>query len=154
MAVRAVPDGYHTVTPYLFVRDAARAIDFYCRAFGAVELMRMEMPGGKLGHAEIQIGNSRVMLADEAPEMGILGPQSLEGTSCWMLLYVEDVDDRFRQALAAGATEVRPLTNQFYGDRSGTLSDPFGHMWTIASHVEDVSLDEIRQRMEQSASSC
>lgn len=151
MAVRPVPEGYHTVTPYLFVRDAARAIDFYCKGFGAVELMRMEGPGGKLGHAEIQIGDARVMLADEVPEMGILGPQSLGGTSFSLLLYVENVDERFRQALAAGATEVRPLKDQFYGDRSGTLSDPFGHLWTIATHVEDVSPEEMRRRMEQAA---
>ena len=151
MTVRPVPEGYHTVTPYLFVRDAARAIEFYRKAFGAVELMRMEGPGGKLGHAEIRIGDARVMLADEVPEMGILGPQSLGGTSCSLLLYVENVDDRFRQALAAGAAEVRPLKDQFYGDRSGTLSDPFGHLWTIATHVEDVSPEEMRRRMEQSA---
>jgi PhnB protein len=147
MPVKPVPDGYHTVTPYLIVKDAAAAIDFYKKAFGATEEMRMEMPGGKVGHAEIKIGDSRVMLADEFPEMGAKGPQSYGGTPVSLLLYVPDVDARFKQAIAAGGKETRPLKDQFYGDRSGTLTDPFGHTWTIASHVEDVPPAEMQTRM-------
>jgi PhnB protein len=147
MAVKPTPDGYHTVTPYLIVRGAARAIEFYKAAFGATELFRMADPSsGKVGHAEIKIGDSHVMLADEHPEMGAAGPQSLGGTSVHMLLYVPDVDARFRQAVAAGGKETRPVKDQFYGDRSGTLTDPFGHSWTIATHVEDVSAEEMDRR--------
>jgi PhnB protein len=148
MAVKAVPDGYSTVTPYLIVRGAARAIEFYKAAFGAAELFRMELPGGKLGHAEIQLGNARVMLADEFPERGIQGPETLGGAGVHLLLYVDDVDSRFQQAVSAGATVTRPLANQFYGDRSGTIADPFGHVWTIATHVEDVSPEEMEKRSE------
>ena len=148
MAVKPVPDGYSTVTPYLIVRGAARAIEFYKAAFGAAELYRMEMPGGKLGHAEIQLGTARVMLADEFPERGIHGPETLGGTAVHLLLYVDDVDTRFHQAVSAGATVTRPLANQFYGDRSGTVADPFGHVWTIATHVEDVSHEEMQKRSE------
>jgi PhnB protein len=148
MPVKAIPDGYHTVTPYLIVKGAASAIEFYKKAFGATELMRFPMPDGKVGHAEIKIGNSPIMLADEFPEMGARGPQSLGGSPVGILLYVEDVDTRFSQAVAAGATVERPLKDQFYGDRSGTVVDPFGHKWTIATHKEDVSLDEMHKRME------
>jgi PhnB protein len=148
MPVKPIPDGYHTVTPYLYVHGAARAIDFYQRAFGATETMRMEMPGGKIGHAEIRIGDSNIMLADEFPEMGVRGPQALGGTSVSLLLYVDDVDARVEEAVAAGATVVRPLQDQFYGDRSATLSDPFGHTWTIATHVEDIPPEEMEQRHE------
>jgi len=148
MAVKPVPDGYATATPYLIVRDGSAAIDYYKRAFGATELFRMAGPDGKLGHAEIQIGNSRIMMADEHPAMGARSPQSLGGTPVSILLYVEGVDKRFQQALAAGGKAVRPLKDQFYGDRSGTLEDPFGHVWTIATHMEDLSPEEMNKRME------
>jgi PhnB protein len=147
MSVRPIPDGYHSVTPYLIVSNAARALDFYKQAFGATELMRMEQPGGKVGHAEIQIGDSRVMLADEFPEMGAKSPESLGGSPVGLMIYVPDVDARFKQALAAGSKELRPVQDQFYGDRSGTLVDPFGHQWTIGTHKEDLSDEEIKQRM-------
>ena len=146
MAVKPIPDGYATVTPHLYVRDAARAIDFYSKAFGAIELYRLANPDGRIGHAEILIGTSRIMLADEFPEMNVKGPQSLEGTSVSFLIYVEDVDAQFDRAIAAGATVLRPLKDQFYGDRSGTLADPFGHSWTIATHIEDVSPEEMQAR--------
>jgi PhnB protein len=148
MAVKPIPDGYYTVTPYLIVKGAARAIEFYQKAFGATELARMADPSGRVAHAEIKIGNSIIMLADEHPEMKILGPQSLGGSAVGLLLYVEDVDTRFNRALAAGATVERPLKDQFYGDRSGTLVDPFGHKWTIATHTEDVSMEEMERRFE------
>jgi PhnB protein len=148
MAVKPIPDGYHTVTPYLIVKGAARAIDFYKQAFGATELFRMEAPGGKIGHAEIRIGDSPIMLADEHPEMGALSPQSRGGTSVSILLYVEDADKLTEQAVAAGATVLRPIQNQFYGDRSASLADPFGHQWHIATHVEDVPVEEMRKRAE------
>ena len=147
MPVKPIPDGYHSITPYLIVNNAARALDFYRDAFGATELMRMEQPGGKVGHAEIQIGDSRVMLADEFPEMGAKSPTSIGGSPVGLMLYVEDVDTRFKQAIAAGAQELRPVQDQFYGDRSGTLLDPFGHQWTIGTHKEDLSPEEINQRM-------
>jgi PhnB protein len=148
MAVKPIPDGYTTATPYLIIKDAASAIEFYKQAFGATELMRFADPSGKIGHAEIKIGNSPIMLADEFPEMGVRGPQSFGGTPVSILLYVEDVDARFRQAIAAGANETRPVKDQFYGDRSGTLVDPFGHVWTLATHKEDVSLEEVNKRFE------
>src|SRR5579864_6177873 len=130
MSVQPIPPGYHTVTPYLFVRNAGEAIEFYEKALGATELMRFAGPGGKIMHAEIRIGDSVVMIADEFPEMGARGPQSLGGPGVNLLLYVPDVDARFAQALAAGAKAMRPVADQFYGDRSGTLSDPFGYVWT------------------------
>jgi PhnB protein len=148
MAVRPVPEGYHTATPYLIIKGAAGALDFYKKAFGAVELMRMDSPDGKIGHAEIKIGDSPIMLADEFPDMGFRSPQSLGGTPVSLCLYVEDVDTRFSQAVAAGATVMRPVKDQFYGDRSGTLTDPFGHVWTIATHKEDVSPEEMHRRAE------
>jgi PhnB protein len=149
MAANPIPEGYGTVTPYLYIRDAARAIEFYKQALGATELFRLADPSGKIGHAELQIGNSRIMLADEHPAMNALGPQSLGGTSVSFLIYVEDVDTSFKQAVAAGATEKRPVTDQFYGDRSGTFEDAFGHYWTIATHMEDVSPDEIERRFKE-----
>jgi len=148
MAVKPIPDGYHTATPYLIIKGAASALEFYKKAFGATELMRLADPSGKIGHAEILIGDSPIMLADEHPEMGYRGPQSLGGTPVSIALYVEDVDARFNQAVAAGAKVMRPVKDQFYGDRSGTLTDPFGHVWTIATHKEDVSPEEINKRFE------
>jgi PhnB protein len=148
MAVKPIPDGYHTVTPYLIVKDAARAIEFYKQAFGASERMRLTDPGGRVGHAEITIGDSAIMLADEFPEMGVRSPQALGGSPVSLALYVEDVDATADRAIAAGATVVRPVKDQFYGDRSGTFADPFGHVWTIATHKEDVSPDEMGKRFE------
>jgi len=147
MTVRAIPEGYHSLTPYLIIKGAAKALDFYARAFGARELFRMPMPGGKIGHAEMQIGDSRFMLADEAPERDIRAPQGPPPVS--MMIYCDDVDGMWKRALAAGGKEQRKLQNQFYGDRSGTLADPFGHQWTVAQHVEDVSPEEMDKRMKQ-----
>ena len=144
--VKPVPDGYHTVTPYLIIKGAAGALEFYKKAFGAEELYRMPQPDGRIGHAEIRIGNSRVMLADEFPEMGYRSPQSLGGSPVSILLYVKDVDAMAGKALAAGAKVIRPVQDQFYGDRSGTFADPYGHVWTIATHKEDVSVEEINRR--------
>jgi PhnB protein len=149
MPVKPIPDGYHTATPYLIIRDATRALDFYKKAFGAKELMRFPGPGGKIGHAEIQIGDSRIMLADENPEMSARSPQTIGGTAVSIMLYVEDVDSRYKQAIAAGAKELRPVKDQFYGDRSGCLTDPFGHQWTISTHKEDLSTEEVQRRMQE-----
>ncbi|HXT60447.1 MAG TPA: VOC family protein [Pirellulales bacterium] len=151
MPVKPIPNGYHTVTPYLIVNGAAKALAFYQQAFGAKELFRMEHPGGKIGHAEFKIGDSPIMLADEFPEMGARSPQSLGGTPVSILLYVENVDQMTEQAVAAGAKILRPLQNQFYGDRSATLADPFGHTWHVATHVEDVSSEEMSKRAEAAA---
>jgi PhnB protein len=148
MSAKAIPDGYHTATPYLIIKGAAAALDFYKQAFGATELFRMAGPDGRIGHAEIRIGDSQIMLADEVPGMGFLSPQTLGGSPISLMLYVPDVDKVFQQAVAAGATSQRPVQNQFYGDRSGTLKDPFGHVWTIGTHVEDVPPDELRRRAE------
>ncbi|MCI1015053.1 VOC family protein [Herbaspirillum sp. C7C2] len=142
----ALPAGYHSVTPYLIVQASSEAIAFYGRAFGAVEVMRLDGPHGKVWHAEIQIGDARVMLADEHPELGFLSPQTLGGAGVSLLVYVADVDAVFSQAMAAGAVQLRPVQNQFYGDRSGTLRDPFGHVWSIATHIEDLSNEEICAR--------
>ncbi len=144
--VKPIPDGYHTATPYLVVKGAAKAIDFYKKAFGATELMRMGGEGDKIHHAEIKIGTSPIMLADECPEMKALSPASLGGSPITIMLYVEDVDAVFNQAVSAGATVERPLANQFYGDRTGGVTDPFGHKWYIATHVEDVPFDELQKR--------
>jgi PhnB protein len=145
---KPIPDGYNSVTPYLIVEDAKRAIEFYAKAFGAEEKFRLPM-GDRIGHAEIKIGDSFVMLADEFPEMGHLGPNSRGGPTSSIVLYVEDVDSSFKQALEAGANEQRPVQDQFWGDRMGTLSDPFGHQWSLASHVEDISEAEMESRMKQ-----
>lgn len=149
MSVQPIPPGYHSITPYLLVRNAAQAIEFYKKAFGAAELMRFPGPGGKIGHAEIRIGDSPVMLADEFPEMGARGPQSLGGAGVNLLIYVADVDAIFAQAVSAGGTVTRPIKDQFYGDRSGTLTDPFGHVWTIATHKEDISMEEMQRRAKE-----
>jgi PhnB protein len=145
-AVKPVPEGFHTLTPYLCVAGAAQAIEFYKEAFGATELMRMADPGGKIGHAEIQIGDSRVMLADEYPEMGFKSPRAYGGSPMNMHMYVENVDGVVKQAVDAGAKLVRPVEDQFYGDRSGTVEDPFGHQWHVSTHKEDVSEEELHKR--------
>ena len=144
---KPIPEGYHSVTPYLIINGAADAIAYYTKAFGAIELFRMPAPGGTIGHAEIKIGDSPIMLADEAPEMGYKGPKTLGGSPISIMIYVDDVDTVFSQAIAAGGTEQRPVKDQFYGDRSGTLEDPFGHVWHVATHKEDVSPEEMEQRM-------
>lgn len=146
MSVKPVPEGYHSVTPYLVVDDAAAALDFYARAFGAVEVLRMPM-GDRIAHAEIRIGDSHVMLADEFPEMDKLGPKSRGGPTASLMIYLDDVDAAFARALAAGATQERPVEDQFYGDRSGSLFDPFGHCWMLSTHIEDVPEDEMQRRM-------
>jgi PhnB protein len=148
MPVKPIPNGYHTVTPYLVVKDATSAIDFYKKAFGATELYRMAGPDGRVMHAEIKIGNSPIMMADEFPEMGARSPQSFGGSPVSIYLYVEDVDALFSQAVAAGAKVTRPVKDQFYGDRSGGLEDPFGHVWYVATHKEDVPPEEIHRRFE------
>jgi PhnB protein len=147
MAVKPIPEGYHSVTPYLIINGAASAIDFYKQVFRAEEVFRMAAPDGKVGHAELKIGDSHIMLADEYPDMGFRGPQAIGGTPVSLLLYVEDVDDCFNRAIAAGAQALKPVKDQFYGDRSGTLTDPFGHVWTVATHIEDVAPEEMEQRM-------
>jgi PhnB protein len=146
MSAKPIPEGYHSVTPYIVVDDAAAALDFYKRAFGAVELLRMPM-GDRIGHAEIRIGDSHVMLADEFPEMDKLGPKSRGGPTASLMVYLEDVDAAFARALAAGATQERAVEDQFYGDRSGSLFDPFGHCWMLSTHIEDVPEDEMQRRM-------
>jgi PhnB protein len=145
--VQPIPAGYHSITPYLLVRDAGKALDWYAQALGARELMRFPLPGGGIAHAEVMIGDSHVMLADEVPDQGFVGPQTLGGAGVSLMLYVDDVDATFARAVAAGATSRRPVVDQFYGDRSGTLVDPFGHVWTIATHKEDVSAEEAQRRM-------
>jgi len=149
MTVKAIPDGYRSVTPYLIVKGAARAIDFYKKVFGAKERMRMDGPNGTIGHAELEIDDSVVMLADECPDMSFRSPQSIGGSGVSLHLYVKDVDACFNRAVTAGAKALKPLQDQFYGDRSGTVEDPFGHIWSIATHKEDVSPEEIHKRMEQ-----
>ena len=144
---KPIPDGYNSVTPYLVVDDAQRAIEFYAQAFGAEEKFRLPMGENRIGHAEIKIGDSFVMLADEFPEMNHLGPNSRGGPTSSIVLYVEDVDSSFKKALDAGAKQQRPVENQFWGDRMGTLTDPFGHQWSLATHVEDVSESEMQTRM-------
>jgi PhnB protein len=142
-----IPEGYHTATPYLVVNGGARAIEFYKQAFGATEMVRMDAPGGKIGHAEIKIGDSYIMLADEHPEMDARSPQTIGGTPVGLCLYVEDCDTMFKRAISLGAKSLKPLQDQFYGDRSGTILDPFGHKWTIATHKEDVSPEEMQKRV-------
>lgn len=144
--VKPIPEGYHSVTAYLIVDGAAKAIEFYKNAFGATELFRMEHQG-KIGHAEIKIGDCPVMLSDEHPQMGYKGPKSLGGTPVSLMIYVDDVDTVYKRAIESGGVEVKPLQDQFYGDRSGTLTDPFGHVWTVATHKEDVTPEEIEKRL-------
>lgn len=147
--VKPIPDGYHSVTPYLIVDDANAAIDFYTRAFGATEKFRLPMGGDRIGHAEVKIGDSFVMLADEFPDMDHLGPKARGGTTVSLMIYVEDVDSAFKQAVEAGGKAERPVENQFWGDRMGTLSDPFGHKWTLATTVEEVPDSELQARMKE-----
>ena len=146
MAAHYIPEGYHTATPYMVIKDAARAMDFYKLAFGAVELMRMASPDGVIKHGEMRIGNSRIMMAEECPEMGARGPLTLGGSPIFLMLYVEDVDAVVAGAVKAGATLIRPVQDQFYGDRSGIVVDPFGHSWAVATHKEDVPEDELKRR--------
>ena len=146
MAVQPVPDGYHTVSPYLAVEDAATAIDYYKKAFGATERVRMEAPDGKIGHAELEIGDSIVMLADPFPQASTKPPHELGGTSAGVFLYVEDVDAVVKRAVEAGASVTMEVADQFWGDRFGTVTDPFGHVWSVATHVEDVPPAEMAER--------
>jgi PhnB protein len=145
-SVKPIPDGYPRVSPYLVVDGAAQAIDFYTQVLGASERMRMGGPDGKIGHAELQFGDSVVMLADEYPDMGYVGPKAVGGTPVTIGVYVEDVDKTFDAAVKAGAKALRPVEDQFYGDRSGQIEDPFGHRWSIQTHVEDVPPDEMQKR--------
>jgi len=148
--INAIPDGYHTLTPYLIVRNAAAALTFYKKAFGATEIMRVDDPkGGKVGHAEIKIGDSIIMMADEYPEMNCVSAQTLKGSPVHLHLYVEDVDNFSKQAIAAGAKILMPVEDKFYGDRSGSLEDPFGHIWHVATHKEDLSIEEIKERAQK-----
>ena len=143
------PPGIHTVTPYLLIKGASEAIAFYAQVFGAEEITRLTAPDGRIGHAEIRVGDSVMMIADEHPEMDFLGPQSRGGTTVSFLIYVDHADDVFDKALNSGATELRPLCDQFYGDRSGSVTDPWGHVWTIATHLEDISPTELKRRFEE-----
>ena len=145
-AVKSVPEGYPSLSPYLIVSDGAAAIEFYQKVFGATLRMKLDAPGGRVGHAELEIGNGLVMLADEHPEMGALAPTTIGGTPVGLHLYLEDVDAVAKKAIAAGATLKRPVESQFYGDRLGSIIDPFGHLWHISTHVEDVSPEEIGRR--------
>jgi len=147
MEVKAIPDGYHSMTPYLIVEGGAKAITFYKQAFGATELLCMEMPDGEIGHAEIKIGNSIIMLSGSScGEIPVRDPKSLGGSSVGLHLYVEDVDALFSQAVLAGAKVVKPVEDKFYGDRSGTLEDPFGHFWFLSTHKEDLTPEELSKR--------
>jgi PhnB protein len=146
MAVKPIPDGYHTVTPYLAVDDAAAAIEYYKKAFGAKERFRMDAPGGKIGHAELEIGDSLVMLSDPFPQGSTKPPKELGGTSVSIFMYVEDVDAVVKRAVDAGATVTMEVADQFWGDRFGSVQDPFGHLWSIATHVEDVPPEEMAER--------
>ncbi len=145
-AVKPIPDGYHSLTPYLIIKGAADAMEYYKKAFGAVELFRIAGPDGMVGHAEMKIGDSPFMIADEHPEMGFVSPTTLGSSPVGLMIYVDDVDTVYPQAIAAGGKEMKALQDQFYGDRSGTLIDPFGHCWTVATHKEDVSPEEMDRR--------
>ena len=147
MAVNPIPEGYHSITPYLIVKGAARAIEFYKQAFGASEIMRFPGPNNTIMHAEIKVGDSIIMLADEQVSGEYRSPQAIGGSPVSLMIYVKDVDKTFQQAVSLGAKSTRAVQDQFYGDRSGNLVDPFGHIWTVATHVEDVSADEMKRRM-------
>lgn len=146
--VKPVPEGHRTVTPYLAIKNAAQALEFYKDAFGATETFVLRVPDGRVGHAEIRLGDSIIMLADEFPEYGGQSPHTLGGSPVSIHLYVADVDAFFKRAVAAGATERKPVMDQFYGDRSGQLEDPFGHLWWVATHKEDVAPEELQKRVE------
>ncbi|MFL5919890.1 MAG: VOC family protein [Gaiellaceae bacterium] len=146
MAAKPIPEGYHTLTPYLAVEDASRAIDFYKRAFGAEEVVRMPGPDGKIGHAELQVGDSKLMLSDPFPQSNVRPPSERGGPTASVFMYVEDADATFEQAKSAGATVVMELEDMFWGDRFGTLADPFGHVWSLATHKEDLSPEEMAER--------
>jgi PhnB protein len=148
MTVKAIPVGHHTVTPYLTIKNAAKALEFYKRAFGATETVKLMMPDGRLGHAELRLGDSLIMLSDEFPEYGGKAPDTLGGSPVNIHLYVENVDAFFKKALTAGAKERKPVMDQFYGDRSGQLEDPFGHLWWVATHKEDVAPEELQKRVQ------
>lgn len=148
MTAKAIPDGYEGATPYICCNDATSALSFYKTAFGAKELMRMPMPDGKIAHAEIQIAGARIMLSDEFPEWNCLSPVSIGGSATTVMIYFEDVDSVVEQAVSAGAKVLQPLTDQFYGDRSCKLQDPYGHVWMFATHKEDVAPDELQRRAE------
>jgi PhnB protein len=148
MNASPIPAGHHTVAPYLAIKDGVRALEFYKKAFGATETYKLMLPDGRLGHAEMRLGDSMIMLSDEFPEYGGKAPQTLGGSPVSIHLYVEDVDAFFNKALAAGAKERKPVKDQFYGDRSGQLEDPFGHLWWVATHKEDVAPDEMQKRVQ------
>ena len=150
--VKPIPQGYHTITPYLTVQNASRAIEFYSKALGAKEVMRMEAPGGKIGHAELKIGDSMLMLSDEMPQSKVRSPQSVGGTTAGIFLYVENVDAFFDKAVAAGAKTVAKPEDMFWGDRFGSFMDPFGHHWSVATHKEDVSPEQMRKRVQEAMS--
>jgi PhnB protein len=143
---KPIPEGYHTITPYLSIKGAADAIDFYKRAFGATEVMRFAQPDGRIGHAEVRIGDSRVMLADEFPEMDFRNPHAIGGSPVHLHMYVDNSDAVVNQAVSAGAKLVRPVQDQFYGDRSGSVADPYGHVWHVSTHKEDLSMEELQKR--------
>jgi len=146
-SVKPIPDGHRTVAPYLAIKNAAAALEFYKQGFGAVETYKLIVPDGRVGHAEIRLGDSLIMLSDEFPEFGGKAPEALGGSPVSIHLYVEDVDAFVKRAVAAGARELKPVANQFYGDRSGQLQDPFGHLWWVATHKEDVASDEMQRRV-------
>jgi len=148
MPVKAIPDGYHSVTPYLSIKGASDAIEFYKKAFDAIELFRLDMPGGIIEHAEIQIGNSRIMIADPCDDVSFGDPKTLGGSTVGLYVYVDDVDRMYSQSVAAGAKSINPVEDQFYGDRIGTIEDPYGHRWFIATHKEDLTPEEINKRVE------
>jgi PhnB protein len=152
MKTKYIPQGFHAVTPYLTVKNAERALDFYKRAFGARERMRMPTPDGKIAHAELQIADSIIMLGEECPEHGNVSPETLGGTGLGLALYVEDVDQVFKRATDAGASVKEPLSDKFWGDRAGTVTDPFGHKWMLLTHIEDVPPDEMKERMAEAFS--
>lgn len=145
-SVNAIPEGYHNITPYLIVNNAAAAIEFYKQVFSAKEEVRIEKPGGGIGHAELKIGSSKIMLADEHPEVNAHGPETYGGTPVLIHLYIEDVDGVTKKAIDNGATVIRPLQDMFYGDRSGTVRDPYGHIWDISTHIEDIAPEELEKR--------